>query len=73
MSLFPSVSNPAVLTAAKENLARQFIVVGLTERFDETLALLKVVLGWKVNRYRSFRVADNRIAKQQSCGLRRSH
>lgn len=63
--LFPSVSNPAVLTAAKENLARQFIVVGLTERFDETLALLKVVLGWKVNRYRSFRVADNRIAKQQ--------
>jgi len=62
--LFPSACNAATLAAAKENLARQFLVVGLTERFDETLALLKVVLGWKVKRYRSFRVADNRIPKQ---------
>jgi Galactose-3-O-sulfotransferase len=62
--LFPSVCNAASLAAAKENLARHFIVVGLTERFDETLALLKVLLGWKVKRYRSFRVADNRISKQ---------
>jgi hypothetical protein len=62
--LFPSLCDAAVLAAAKENLARQFIVVGLTERFDETLALLKVVLGWRVKRYRSFRVADNRIPKQ---------
>src|SRR5271156_5324119 len=62
--LFPSVCDSATLAAAKENLARQFLVVGLTERFDETLALLKVVLGWKVKRYRSFRVADNRIPNQ---------
>jgi len=62
--LVPSRCDAAVLAAAKENLARQFIVVGLTERFDETLALLKVVLGWRVKRYRSFRVADNRIPKQ---------
>jgi hypothetical protein len=62
--LFPSVCNAAILTAAKENLARQFIVVGLTERFDETLALLKVVLGWRVKRYSSFRVARNRVPKQ---------
>jgi len=62
--LFPSVCNAAILAAAKENLARQFIVVGLTERFDETLALLKVVLGWRVRRYSSFRVARNRVPKQ---------
>jgi hypothetical protein len=63
--LFPSKCDAAILAAAKESLASQFVVVGLTERFDETLALLKVVLGWKVKRYRSFRVADNRIAKEQ--------
>ena len=63
--LFPSRCDTAVLAAAKENLARQFIVVGLTERFDETLALLKVMLGWNVKRYRSFRVADNRIPKER--------
>jgi hypothetical protein len=63
--LFPSVCDTSIFEAARENLARQFVVVGLTERFDETLALLKVVLGWKVKRYRSFRVADNRIPKKQ--------
>lgn len=62
--LFPSVCNADTLAAAKENLARQFIVVGLTERFDETLALLKVVLGWKVKRLRNFRVARNRVPKE---------
>jgi len=62
--LFPSVCDSATLAVAKKNLARHFLVVGLTERFDETLALLKVVLGWKVKRYRSFRVAGNRIPKQ---------
>ena len=62
--LFPSVCDSATLAVAKENLARHFIVVGLTERFDETLALLKVALGWKVKRYRSFRVAGNRISRQ---------
>lgn len=63
--LFPSVCDAGTFAAAKDNLARQFIVVGLTERFDETLALLKVRLGWKVRRYRSFRVADNRVAQHQ--------
>jgi hypothetical protein len=52
------------LATAKENLARHFVAVGLTERFDETLALLKVVLGWRVKHYRAFRVAHNRIPQQ---------
>ena len=62
--LFPSVCDAAILAAAKENLVRQFVVVGLTERFDETLALLKVVLGWRVKRYRAFRVSHNRIPRR---------
>lgn len=63
--LFPSAYDASVLATAKDHLAGQFAVVGLTERFDETLALLKVILGWKVKRYRSFRVADNRVPKRQ--------
>lgn len=37
---------PAMLDAAKENLRRHFAVVGVTERFDETLVLLDRRLGW---------------------------
>lgn len=36
----------AMLEAAKENLLRHFAVVGVTERFDETLILLNRRLGW---------------------------
>jgi hypothetical protein len=37
----------ALLDAAKENLERRFAVAGLTERFDETVVLLRRKLGWK--------------------------
>lgn len=36
----------AALDTAKENLRRYFAVVGTVERFDETLALLRLKLGW---------------------------
>jgi hypothetical protein len=36
----------AMLGRAKENLRRHFRVVGVTERFDETLMLLKAAFGW---------------------------
>jgi hypothetical protein len=36
----------ATLQAAKENLRRHFSVVGVTERFDQTLVLLNRRLGW---------------------------
>ncbi|HEU0014189.1 MAG TPA: polyhydroxyalkanoic acid system family protein [Longimicrobium sp.] len=35
-----------MLETAKENLRRHFAVVGVTERFDETLVLLNRRLGW---------------------------
>jgi hypothetical protein len=37
---------PAMLEAAKENLRRHFAVVGVVERFEETLVLLNRRLGW---------------------------
>lgn len=51
------------LAAAKSNLATHFTLAGLTERFDETLALLKVLLGWKLTQYTSFNVTPIRPRK----------
>ena len=36
----------AMLERAKDNLRKHFVVVGLTERFDETLLLLKQAFSW---------------------------
>jgi hypothetical protein len=36
-----------ILEMAKENLQEHFAVVGLTERYDETLVLLKKAFGWR--------------------------
>ena len=49
-----------MLAAAKDNLNRHFSFVGLTERFEESLALAKIVLGWKVSSYTSFRITPRR-------------
>jgi hypothetical protein len=43
--------SPAMLETAKRNLVESFSLVGLTERFDETLALCRIIFGWKVKRY----------------------
>jgi len=39
------------LELAKANLDRYFCLVGLTDRFDETLALAKILFGWKAPYY----------------------
>jgi hypothetical protein len=51
------------LEAAKQNLSEHFSIVGLTERFDESLALCKIVFGWKVRQYSSFNVTRSRPSK----------
>ena len=38
---------PEILDAARHNLATHFKIVGLMERFDETLILMKRHLGWR--------------------------
>lgn len=49
-----------MLAQAKQNLASPSLTFGLTERFDESLVLIKQRLGWRSLVYRSQRVNDKR-------------
>jgi Galactose-3-O-sulfotransferase len=49
-----------VLEVAKENLAREFRVVGLCERFQESLCLMIAAFGWKVPFYTNRKVTKSR-------------
>lgn len=49
---------------AKRNLDKHFSVVGLAERFEETLALMKLRFGWKLKSYSSFNVTRSRPKKR---------
>ena len=51
------------LSIAKENLAQRFSLVGLTERFEESLALAKLAFGWKIDHVADFNITGNRPAK----------
>lgn len=50
----------ADLARAKENLISSFSVVGLTERFDETIVLLRKRFGWSIRGYANKNVAQQR-------------
>jgi hypothetical protein len=52
------------LAIAKDNLSRYFSLVGLTERFEETLALAKILFGWKIPCYTSIRKGPKRPKKE---------
>jgi hypothetical protein len=52
------------LENAKENLSRDFAVVGLAERFEETLVLLGSRLGWKIRPVANSNVAQGRPKRQ---------
>ena len=52
-----------LLERARANLARHFAVVGLTERFDETLLLLRDAFGWRRLFYVRRNVTDRRIRR----------
>lgn len=49
-----------MLEGAKRNLMERFAVVGLTERFDETLVLLQRTFGWRNIFYLRQNVSTNR-------------
>ncbi len=51
------------LDRAKKNLSHDFAVIGLAERFDESLILMKRRLGWRHVYYRSKKVAPYSPAK----------
>lgn len=48
------------LEIAKENLVKYFEVVGITERFNESIFLMKKALGWKKIVYKSKNITRNR-------------
>lgn len=54
-----------MLQLAKKNLQENFSVVGLVERFDETLLLLKRTFGWKNLFYVKHNVTKSRSDKQE--------
>jgi hypothetical protein len=49
---------------AQHNLRHHFSVVGLSERFEESLALMKLRFGWKLSSYSSFNVTRSRPKKR---------
>jgi Galactose-3-O-sulfotransferase len=51
------ICDERVLDVAKENLTRSFRVVGLCERFQESLSLMMAAFGWKVPFYKNHKVA----------------
>ncbi|HUI62200.1 MAG TPA: sulfotransferase family 2 domain-containing protein [Steroidobacteraceae bacterium] len=56
----------ALLNLAKRNIEAHFAVAGITERFDESLALMALRLGWDwIPSYRNLNVSDNRPGKGQ--------
>jgi len=53
-----------ILDRALENLDRYFSVVGLSERFEESLALMKLRFGWQLKSYSAFNVTRSRPKRQ---------
>jgi len=51
-----------LLATAKQNLQESFSVVGLTERFEESLAWMMIEYGWNVPFYQRFRKSSKRPA-----------
>jgi hypothetical protein len=56
--------NEETLERAQAHLSSHFALVGLTERFDETLALGKILFGWQIRKYANFNTTRGRPAKQ---------
>jgi len=55
---------PAMLETAKRNLSQSFSLIGLTERFDESLVLAKIMFGWHIRQYANFNVTPTRPKKE---------
>jgi Galactose-3-O-sulfotransferase len=62
-SEYDAPCTPEILEKAKQNLRRYFSVVGLSERLEESLALMKLRFGWKLTSYSSFNVTRSRPKK----------
>lgn len=56
---------PEIFEQAKQNLLQHFSVVGLSERFEDSLALMKLRYGWKLEAYSSFNITRKRPRKRE--------
>lgn len=56
--------SPDVLESAKKNLEEHFAVIGLADKFDETLILLKRAFNWKTPFYIKANITKNRPLKE---------
>jgi Sulfotransferase family len=56
---------PEIFEQAKYNLRNHFSVVGLSERFEESLALMKIRYDWKLDSYHSFNITRSRPKKRE--------
>ncbi|MEX2457746.1 MAG: hypothetical protein WD770_02025 [Actinomycetota bacterium] len=55
---------PEMLARAKRNLERSFVAVGLTERYDEFLLLLRARLGWRRVTYERMNTSQGRPRRE---------
>ena len=62
---FAADCSEETLERAKQNLAGHFALAGLTERFDECLAILKILFGWNITQYADFNVTSSRPKKSR--------
>jgi Galactose-3-O-sulfotransferase len=63
-AVYEDPCTPEIFERAKHNLRQHFSVVGLSERFEESLALMKLRFGWKLRSYTSFNVTRPRPKKR---------
>jgi hypothetical protein len=56
----PATSDERLLDIAKENLTKSFSVVGICERFEESLILISKTFGWEIRFYEDQRVTKSR-------------
>lgn len=61
---YESVCTRETVEKAKHNLRHNFSVVGLSERLEESLALMKLRFGWKLSSYSSFNITRSRPKKR---------
>ncbi len=65
-----AIGDERLLDMAKENLTKSFSVVGISERFDESLILISQTFGWTISTYQNHKVAKTRpIADRQLVDL----
>ncbi len=69
-----AISDERLLEIAKENLTKSFSVVGICERFEESLILISTTFGWEIGFYENQKVAKSRpMVEQQLADLIREH